>query len=81
MRDDAGEANGFTMEVITLEVGTRGFLNLKGFKDLLQTLTRCPRKKHVELFKDHLQNNYTPITENLDYEEHYNLVNILPLCI
>ena len=39
---DAGEANGFTMEVITLEVGSQGFLNLQGFKDLFQTLTRCP---------------------------------------
>ena len=39
---DAGEANGFTMEVITLEVGSQGLLNLQVFKDLFQTLTRCP---------------------------------------
>ena len=38
-------------------------------------------EKHVELLKDHLQNNYTPITKNLDYEEHYNLVHIPTLCI
>ena len=31
-------------------------------------------KKHVEPFKDHLQDNYSPIAKNLDYEEHYNLV-------
>ena len=48
---DAGETNGFTTEVITLEVGSRGFLNLQGFKDLFQTLTRCPRKNMWNLLK------------------------------
>ena len=48
---DAGEANGFTMEVITLEVGSRGFLNLQGFKALFQTLTRCPRKNTWNFLK------------------------------
>ena len=41
---DAGEASGFTTEVITLEVGSRGFLHLQGFKALFQLLSRCPRR-------------------------------------
>ena len=33
---DAEEANGFTMKVITLEVGSRDFLNFQGFKALFK---------------------------------------------
>ncbi len=36
---DAAEANGFDMALITLEAGSRGFLNLHGFTALLKTLS------------------------------------------
>ena len=48
---EGGKCYGFIMEVITLEVGSRGFLNLQVFKDLFQTLTKCPRKNMWNLFK------------------------------
>ena len=41
---DAGEANGFVMEVITLEVGSRGFLNLQGFMALIPILARTTHR-------------------------------------
>ena len=48
---DTGEASGFTMEVITLEVGSRGFLHLQGFKALFQLLSRCPRRDMWNLLR------------------------------
>ena len=41
---DTGEANGFVMEVITLEVGSRGFLNLQRFMALIPILARTTHR-------------------------------------
>ena len=46
--------------------GTEGEGQWDSVKDLFQTFKNVTGK-HVEPFKEHLQNNYTPITKNLDY--------------
>ena len=48
---DEGSANGYTMRIITLEVGSRGFLNLKGFKSLTSILTGATRRVTWQLLK------------------------------
>ena len=42
---EACEVNGYTTELVTLEVGSRGFLNLQGFKALFQgfSLNKCEK--------------------------------------
>ena len=48
---DEGSANGYTMRIITLEVGSRGFLNMEGFKSLISILTGATRRVTWQLLK------------------------------
>ena len=47
---EAGRSNGFDTSTVTFEVGSRGFLNLDGFKCLFSSLKSCSNKnRHLYL--------------------------------
>ena len=44
---EAGRRNGFDTSTVTLEVGSRGFLNIEGFKRLFPILKSCSQKIRI----------------------------------
>ena len=66
---EAGRSNGFDTSTVTLEVGSRGFLNLDGFKCLFSNLKSCSNKKQTPLLTRCEQEGHTWVTPHLDVEK------------
>ena len=49
---ETGRRNGYDTSTVTLEVGSRGFLNPEGFKHLFSSLERCSSKSRHHFLQD-----------------------------
>ena len=49
---ETGRRNGYDTSTVTLEVGSRGFLNPEGFKHLFSSLERCSSKNRHHFLQD-----------------------------